>query len=91
MLHSGITEIEKDAFLCSGIKDIKIPKGVTAIREWTFADCYRLTSVVLHSGITEIHMTAFHQSRVRRDADIGKGFLQLRSGSSKNILTLYQY
>ena len=59
ILHDDITTIYGAFGLCSSLKSIVIPKGVTSIGDFTFSGCSSLTEVEFHSNLISIGQQAF--------------------------------
>jgi hypothetical protein len=58
-LPAGLTSVGSQAFAFSGITNLVIPDGVTAIQDETFRDCPELTSVTIPQGVRTIGHQAF--------------------------------
>ena len=59
IIPSSVTAIEKNAFSGSGITDIELPNSVTAIGDYAFSNCHKLSSIVLSPSLIEIGRGAF--------------------------------
>ena len=57
-----VTEISDYTFLNSGIEEVAIPSTCTKLGEYSFAQCYLLSKVVIPASVTEIAETAFDRS-----------------------------
>ena len=64
-LPQSITKIEGNAFARSGIREIRIPDGVTTIGGDAFAYCDQLTRVVIGSKVRTMEQGVFYSSAVR--------------------------
>lgn len=63
-------EISPAAFLNSNIKTIVVPEGVSAIKDYAFAGCYRADKIVLPDTVTEIGAHSFDEgSMYNRDVE----------------------
>ncbi len=59
-LPDSITSIGIKAFqACVNIKNITIPDNIVSIEDWTFSNCYSLTSVTIPDSVTSIGERAF--------------------------------
>ena len=58
-LPDSIMELGYNCFSGCGLKNVKIPLGVSVIKEKLFYDCEKLENVIMHDGITEIGTEAF--------------------------------
>lgn len=54
-------EISPAAFLNSNIKTIVVPEGVSVIKDYAFAGCYRADKIVLPDTVTEIGAHSFDE------------------------------
>ena len=64
-LPKSITRIQNCAFSNTGLKDITIPDGVTAVGEDAFAYCKRLARVVIGEKVKTLAKGAFYNSEVK--------------------------
>ncbi len=63
-----LNELGKHAFgACSNLKTIKIPLGISVLREAAFEYCTSLTSVYLPSSIVQIEAMVFYQCNSLKD------------------------
>lgn len=58
-LPKSLTTLETGAFCATGIKSIKIPKGVKTIGSYAFESCYFLESIGIFEGVETIGDHAF--------------------------------
>ena len=58
-LSSAINNIEKGAFIRSGITGVSLPSSVRVIAESAFEDCASLTAVAFNSGLETVDRYAF--------------------------------
>ncbi|MBR3250733.1 MAG: leucine-rich repeat domain-containing protein [Erysipelotrichaceae bacterium] len=54
IISDGVTTIEADAFLDSGIQEIEIPDSVTTIEAWAFSSCGALREITIPESVTFI-------------------------------------
>ena len=61
-LPSRVTSIGEYAFYNTGVTEIDVPAGVSAINNYTFAKCPNLNKVTLRRTVTSISTSAFNES-----------------------------
>jgi hypothetical protein len=67
------------------LADVTIGSGLTAIAEYTFAQCPSLISIVIPSNITEIGMSAFIGT-YQSGSWIGENLTSITIGDDVNII-----
>lgn len=58
-LPDTIVNIDSGFYGCVGLKRIILPRGITEIYPYAFAECENLESVILNQGLKEINSCAF--------------------------------
>jgi hypothetical protein len=72
VLHDGIKVIEARAFIYSKIKRIELP-DITYIGEYTFDNCYNLTTIVIPDTVERLDYSAFGYCENLENIVIGSG------------------
>ena len=80
-IHPDTRNIQCGAFaLCSNLKSIVIPEGVTVIGDDAFSRCYQLKSVSLPDSLTTLGVSAFEHSALTEIA-IPEGITSIEYGT----------
>ncbi len=77
ILHDEITTIDGAFSLCSSLKSIVIPKGVTRIGDFTFSDCSSLSEVVFHNNLVSIGQQAFVGCKSIMELNLPEGLSEI--------------
>jgi hypothetical protein len=72
-LPDGLSEIGVNAFHESGLKEARIPKSCTIIREGAFQKCSELKNVLIHDDVEEIESFAFSDCTKLREIYVPLG------------------
>ena len=83
-----VTDIGYAAFCGSGIKEIRIPEGVTVIKESTFSNCTDLERVYLPKSLTRIKDYAFMNCTNLKEINIPESVKEIETYSFSKCTSL---
>ena len=74
--------------LVFGCKNSVIPEGITAIKDWAFANISSLTSIVIPETVTEIGIEAFYSCESLETINIPSGVKRIEDNTFAHCRTL---
>lgn len=77
VLHDEITSMDDAFSLCTSLKSVAIPRGVTRIGDYTFTDCSSLSEVVFHNNLISIGQQAFSGCKSIKEINLPNGVSEI--------------
>ncbi len=89
VLHDGITEIRKGAFIYSSkLKEVNIPNGIITICEMAFDNCESLESIVIPDSVEVIEYNAFSYCDLLKTVKMGNNVTTIMNYAFKGCSSL---
>ena len=87
-IPKSVSDLGGNAFINSGLKEIKLPEGFKTIADYTFSDCRSLKTVSLPSSLESIGSNAFSACFALEYIEIPDGVLHIGKQAFMNCLAL---
>ncbi len=88
-IPDSVVEIGNQAFECSSVKFVALPRGLTRVSEALFTDCTSLRSVEIPDGVTVIETAAFYGCSSLEYVEIPPSVTEIQEGAfSESAMTV---
>lgn len=79
---TGLTWLADEAFMgCTGLKEVKLPKGLQSIGKRTFKGCTKLKTLNMPDGITSIGEEAFSGCKILPNVTLPQGISRIEDNT----------
>lgn len=79
---TGLTWLADEAFMgCTGLKEVKLPKGLQSIGKRTFKGCTRLKTLNMPDGLTSIGEEAFSGCKILPNVTLPQGISRIEDNT----------
>lgn len=87
-IPDSVTEIGRQAFECSSVKSVRLPRGLTRVSGDLFLECTSLRSVEIPDGVTVIETNAFCGCSSLEYVEIPPSVTEIQEGAFESAMTV---